>query len=177
LQKQLCSGEGLKLGEDSDGAPVRLSPQSRASSPWRVLQGEADRVCSVAQLGPFMADDEQAKVIALPGVAHDYRRAERWIARLQGAFDELSDLSPRPPPAPNELQDLPVVEVQARYAGDAFAVVLSGDGGWAGIDKALAASLAASGVAVIGVDSLRYFWTPRTPEQTAHDVERIIEHT
>ena len=65
---------------------------------------------------------------------------------------------------------------QARSAGDAFAVLLSGDGGWAGIDKDLAASLAARGVAVVGLDSLRYFWTARTPAQTAHDVERIIEH-
>ena len=176
LQKRLCSGEGLKLLGDSPGAPVNLSPGSRASAPWRVLQGESDRTCSVAQVRAFMADDQHAKVVALPDVAHDYRRPERWISQLQSAFDELSALSPRPRPAPDELQDLPVVEVRARSAGDAFAVLLSGDGGWAGIDKDLAAWLAARGVAVVGLDSLRYFWTARTPAQTAHDVERIIEH-
>jgi type IV secretory pathway VirJ component len=37
--------------------------------------------------------------------------------------------------------------------------LLSGDGGWAGLDKNVAAALSAKGVDVVGVDSLRYFWS------------------
>jgi type IV secretory pathway VirJ component len=82
----------------------------------------------------------------------------------------------RPPPPPAELEGLPVVEVPAQPPGDTLAVLISGDGGWAGIDKAVAAVLAEHGIAVIGVDSLRYFWKERTPESTAADVDRILRH-
>ncbi|MEE9877952.1 MAG: hypothetical protein PBU97_16320 [Stenotrophomonas maltophilia] len=41
---------------------------------------------------------------------------------------------------------------------------VSGDGGWAGLDKDVASSLNEHGVAVVGIDSLRYFWSERTPK-------------
>ena len=52
-------------------------------------------------------------------------------------------------------------------AGRQMAVVYSGDGGWRDIDKDIAGRLQASGIPVVGVDSLRYFWSEKTPEQTA----------
>jgi type IV secretory pathway VirJ component len=55
-----------------------------------------------------------------------------------------------------------------------FAVLLSGDGGWAGLDKHVAAALAAKGVPVVGFDSLRYFWSARTPQGLAVDVDRVL---
>ena len=58
----------------------------------------------------------------------------------------------------------------------AMAVILTGDGGWADIDKSVAAGLAAAGVPVVGWSSLRYYWTPRTPEAAARDLARIVEH-
>ena len=57
-----------------------------------------------------------------------------------------------------------------------MAVILTGDGGWADIDKSVAAGLAAAGVPVVGWSSLRYYWTPRTPEAAARDLARIVEH-
>jgi type IV secretory pathway VirJ component len=42
-------------------------------------------------------------------------------------------------------------------------VLISGDGGWASIDKGIAKALVARGVPVAGLDSLRYFWSERTP--------------
>ena len=42
---------------------------------------------------------------------------------------------------------------------DEFALLLTGDGGWAGLDQELAARLAASGVPTVGLNSLKYFWT------------------
>jgi type IV secretory pathway VirJ component len=78
--------------------------------------------------------------------------------------------------APTDLRDLPIVEVPASGAElpDAFGVLLSGDGGWAGIDKELSAKLAARGLPIVGIDSLRYFWSERTPEGTAADLDRVI---
>lgn len=77
---------------------------------------------------------------------------------------------------PEELAGLPIVEVPAKRPGGALAVLISGDGGWAGIDKAVAAALAERGIAVVGLDSLRYFWNERTPHGTAADVDRIVQH-
>lgn len=77
---------------------------------------------------------------------------------------------------PEELAGLPIVEVPAKQPGDALAVLISGDGGWAGIDKAVAAALAERGIPVVGLDSLRYFWNERTPHSSAADVDRIVQH-
>jgi type IV secretory pathway VirJ component len=76
---------------------------------------------------------------------------------------------------------LPIVEVEATPAAvpgssDSFAVLLSGDGGWAGIDKEVAGLLADRGVPTAGVDSLRYFWTARTPAGLAQDIDRIVRY-
>ena len=60
--------------------------------------------------------------------------------------------------------------------GDVFAVLLSGDGGWAGLDKDVASALAAQGISVVGLDSLRYFWTARTPDTLAADLDRVLRY-
>jgi type IV secretory pathway VirJ component len=79
--------------------------------------------------------------------------------------------------APQPLRDLPLTEaVPTRPGGDTFALLVSGDGGWARLDKELSAELSRRGIPVVGLDSLRYFWRARTPDGTAEDVDRIIEH-
>ncbi|HVR51230.1 MAG TPA: AcvB/VirJ family lysyl-phosphatidylglycerol hydrolase [Pseudorhodoferax sp.] len=102
----------------------------------------------------------------------------RWQA--QGGFDaayaQAAAARPALQTAPADLAGLPVVEVPAPGGGRRFAVLLSGDGGWAGIDKDLGAALAAQGVPVAGFDSLRYFWSARTPEGLAADLDRLIRH-
>jgi len=76
-----------------------------------------------------------------------------------------------------ELDDLPVVAVPPAGAGDGrLAVFLSGDGGWAGLAQEVSTALANDGIGVAGLNSLKYFWTKRTPEETARAVERIAEH-
>jgi type IV secretory pathway VirJ component len=79
--------------------------------------------------------------------------------------------------SPSDLGGLPINEVEAEGTehSDIFAVLLSGDGGWAGIDKEVSERLAERGVPVVGVDSLRYFWVERTPESAAADLDRVIE--
>jgi type IV secretory pathway VirJ component len=53
---------------------------------------------------------------------------------------------------------------------------MSGDGGWAGLDQDIAAALSARGIPVVGLDSLRYFWTARTPDSVAADTDRMIRY-
>lgn len=91
---------------------------------------------------------------------------------------EVASKAPPAPSAGPAVGDLPLVEVPPTGPGDggAFALLVTGDGGWAGIDRSLAAALAARGLPVVGVDSLKYFWTRRTPEGFAADLGRVIEH-
>ncbi|HMA10383.1 MAG TPA: AcvB/VirJ family lysyl-phosphatidylglycerol hydrolase, partial [Steroidobacteraceae bacterium] len=75
------------------------------------------------------------------------------------------------------ISQLPLVEVQATGAGrDLMAVIISGDGGWAGLDRQIASELSRRGIPVVGIDSLRYFWHARTPEETARDVSAVMTH-
>ncbi|MGD9507272.1 MAG: virulence factor family protein [Geminicoccaceae bacterium] len=71
---------------------------------------------------------------------------------------------------------LPLVELPPTAPGEVMAIVYSGDGGWRDIDKDIAGRLHELGMPVVGVDSLRYFWTERTPEASAADLARIIAH-
>jgi type IV secretory pathway VirJ component len=83
-------------------------------------------------------------------------------------------LAERPEAA--SVQGLPLVELPAHGAGDLIAVFYSGDGGWRDLDKQIGGILAAHGIATIGVDSLRYFWRKKTPQQVADDLAAILRH-
>ncbi|CEJ83718.1 Virulence factor family protein [Hyphomicrobium sp. GJ21] len=73
------------------------------------------------------------------------------------------------------LSDLPLVELPAKHPR-VLVVFFSGDGGWRDIDKQLGELLSKDGVAVIGVDALRYFWSKKDPQTIAADIHRIIAH-
>jgi type IV secretory pathway VirJ component len=73
------------------------------------------------------------------------------------------------------LEDLPLVLLPAEKPGPFFAVIYSGDGGWRDLDKTIGEYLADHGVPTVGVDSLRYFWQPKTPEEVARDLVSILE--
>jgi type IV secretory pathway VirJ component len=63
-----------------------------------------------------------------------------------------------------------LIETPAAAPGDALAVLYSGDGGWGALDRGVAKVLAQDGVPVLGVNSLRYFLTRRSPQSTADDL-------
>lgn len=57
---------------------------------------------------------------------------------------------------------------------DTLAIIYSGDGGWRDIDSEIASNFQEEGLPVVGIDSLRYFWSERKPQETADDLTRII---
>ena len=79
--------------------------------------------------------------------------------------------------APTDIGGLPLHVVTTKGgAPAALAIVLSGDGGWAGIDKRIGDDLAAHGVAVVGLDSRSYLMDGKTPDQAAADIARVMRH-
>ena len=73
------------------------------------------------------------------------------------------------------LAALPLVELPVDHPSDVMAIVLSGDGGWRDLDKTIAESLQQDGVPTVGWDSLRYFWSKKTPEETTHALATIMK--
>jgi type IV secretory pathway VirJ component len=177
LAKPMCRGEGLRFTRRPDGKAVDLLPSKQLAADWVVLHGARDRVCASAPARSFAAQVPRAQFIELPNVTHSYSTAAEWAPQFLDAYARLTAKADaaRPPP-PSTLADLPLVEVRAAKPGPTFAVMLSGDGGWAGLDKNVAAALAKNGIDVVGFDSLRYFWSARTPQGLADDLDRVVRY-
>ncbi|MFM0304912.1 virulence factor family protein [Paraburkholderia sediminicola] len=75
----------------------------------------------------------------------------------------------------DDVSDLPLIELPAAHPNGLMAIVISGDGGWRDLDKTISLALQKDGISVIGVDSLRYFWSEKTPAQTSRDLARIMQ--
>jgi type IV secretory pathway VirJ component len=182
LRAPLCQMRGLRATKRSKGPGVDLAEYPESRVPWMVLQGEIDQVCSPDQTRRFVAATGSARLFSLPKVGHGFGVPARWEPQFVEAYQTIAKAAspPRPElPAAPGVGDLGLVEVPASAGsprGDAWALLLTGDGGWADIDKSLAAALAAKGIPVVGWSSLDYYWTPRTPEGAAADLARVIEH-
>lgn len=183
LSKPFCEGEGVRMAPRASGGGVEFLPSRQLSAPWLTLHGEIDQACGLDAVRGFVAGAAagQAELVVLPKVGHGFTAPDNWLAAYRDSIAKLETAqgSSSVPLPPSDLGDLPVIEVAATGSGpnsDTFAILVSGDGGWAGIDKDLASYIAAAGMPVIGVDSLRYFWTERTPETFAADLDKIIRH-
>ena len=73
------------------------------------------------------------------------------------------------------ISDLPVTRVHAVSGwSDCFAIMFSGDGGWSNFDQGVTSQLAANGISTLGLNSLKYIWNKKTPEQITSDLGRLI---
>jgi type IV secretory pathway VirJ component len=175
LGKPLCERPDRRLLEKATGKVSVLAPVSQLPQPWVVLQGRLDGSCPVSKVRQFVGDIRGAALSVLP----DARGAwpDTALPALLASYRELGARHQAAlPPPPAKLIDLPLIEMPAGGDSDTFAILLSGDGGWAGLDKQVAASLVAKGVPVVGFDSLRYFWKARDPNGLATDVDRIVRY-
>ena len=170
--KALCPGSGLRYTVNRRGDFV-LEPQPKIEERWVAFQGQIDQVCDPAAVDAFVAQVPSAEVQRLPKVGHGFGVEKNWLPQFRATFQRLQqDAAPPPPPrgAAPSLAGLPLIEVplaagDAAGTSDAFAIMISGDGGWAGLDRDIARAFVARGIPVVGLDSLRYFWHARTPEQ------------
>jgi len=71
---------------------------------------------------------------------------------------------------------IPVVEVPADKASDTVTLFLSGDGGWRDLDRDAAGYMSKMGYPVVGIDTLRYYWQHKSPEQSAADLTELMQH-
>jgi type IV secretory pathway VirJ component len=173
LKTPPCPANALRERKKASAGSVELGPSATALPvPWIAVQDDAQGAPAAAAARAFVQRVPQAEWIGLgadgsaAAATAAFAQAYRRLALPQAAIGA----------PPQQLADLPIVEVPAAAPGRRFAVLLSGDGGWAGIDKSLGAAFAAQGIPVAGFDSLRYFWSRRTPDELAADLDRIIRY-
>jgi type IV secretory pathway VirJ component len=191
MEKPLCKGSGLESIRSTRGHGVDFLPIKKLDNPWVNLQGANDRACPAGAARDFISQVRGAAMVMLPNVGHDFASPPDWLPQFTAGYNKLATQNPatRMAPPPAGLSDLPIVEIPAQPVAaqpgavppdalrtDSFAIIMSGDGGWAGLDQDVAAALSAKGIPVVGLDSLRYFWTARTPDGLASDTDRMIRY-
>ena len=186
LHKPFCKGRGLEWDMGGkDHLTTLFRPAKDLEVPWVALQGTIDQVCDPPKTEAYVKQVKSGEIVMLPKVGHGYSVPRNWMPQFKEAFDRIApkvaETPPPPPPgtgaaATASVADLPLVELPAKGAGDNLAVIISGDGGWASLDKEVGGELVAAGVPVVGWNSLQYFWTARTPDSTAADLGRAIRH-
>ncbi|MFE8597961.1 virulence factor family protein [Archangium violaceum] len=154
-------------------------PVEGLSEPWVVLVAgdEPAHTWRTARGRTRELKATRVEVVPAPGPRHG--AVASWKGQLLSAYDTAAVplTSERRASAPAAVGDLPLVEVPAaKPEGDTLALFVSGDGGWASVDQQVSASLVEQGIPVVGLNSLRYFWKRRTPEETSADVARVLRH-
>jgi type IV secretory pathway VirJ component len=177
-QTSPCDRNGLRSTVGPNGHGRRVGAVERLPAPWLILQGDEDVVSPIDSVAAFARDIPGSEIVRLPHVGHGFSKPMAWMPQFKSALTRLaatpaSDATSRPAP----LGGLPVVELAApANPTDFFAIVLSGDGGWASIDKQIGEELVKSGVPTVGFNSLQYFWQKRSPQETSLDLARMSRH-
>ncbi|HSE11609.1 MAG TPA: AcvB/VirJ family lysyl-phosphatidylglycerol hydrolase [Rudaea sp.] len=187
LPKPICAGDAGKVTAAAGRSPsapeamdgqegrvedsYRVIPVKVLPNPWLpfpfALQGRRNATLSTLEL---WLKRFELHAVGIPD-------APVPGAGLVAAVDWLTTPAAPAPPLPEDIADLPLIEVAAEGTpANRIAIILTGDGGWAGLDIAVADQLARRGIAVVGLSSVKYFWQTRKPEEAAGALTRIIGH-
>ena len=161
---QWCKSGTLHMTSRRQPTGWTLTPAASLPSPWIVALGPGDASLSPA----YWKDVEGGKAIDV-ATGPD---GDGHISQLVTPF-----LNPPPDGGIASLPaDMPITVVTDPAAphGDGMAILYSGDGGWVGLDRDVANELAKRGIPVVGLDSLSYFWSQRTPKGAAADLAPVI---
>jgi type IV secretory pathway VirJ component len=185
LTKPMCRGSGLEWKTGPRGKGYIFLPAKSLELPWIALQGTIDQVCDPKSTESFVKEVTLGKIVILPKVGHGFSVPKNWMPEFREAFSDITARAEKEEAAltatldreSSPLSNLPLIEVPATGADtDLMGILITGDGGWGVSDRGIARGLAENGIPVVGLNSLRYFWKRKTPEQTAADMERILQH-
>jgi type IV secretory pathway VirJ component len=184
LKTPLCTGSGIEASPRHDAKGVLKGvdflPATQLSGKWISLQGELDQVCPAPATQKFIAAVPGGEIVMLLKVGHGYSVEKNWVPQFEAAYDRITSAASAA--GASELAapvaDLPLTLVPAASKAKSpwFGVFLSGDGGWVGLDRGVSAELAKHDIPIVGWDSLKYFWSPRTPQGAARDLDRVLRH-
>jgi type IV secretory pathway VirJ component len=157
-----------------------------------VVNGLQDEVCKPPDMHAFLDGMKNAHFYEAPGTGHGFSRPARWGPSFDEAFDKVLDAAGAvnhpghaepaavaPGTAAALEPQLEGLKLPLEYVWAdrtrALLVFVSGDGGWASIDRGVSGVLSGRGVSVVGLNSQSYFWNERTPDQAGADLARIVD--
>jgi type IV secretory pathway VirJ component len=185
IAKPMCQGNGLQWTAGPKGKGYNFLPAKSLEVPWVALQGTIDQVCEPKSTEGFVQSVPQGEIVILPKVGHGFSVPKNWMPQFRKSFSDIVAKAEKEEAEPQAassgkqqpLADLPLEEVPATGGNSKLmGIIVTGDGGWGVTDRGIARSLAAKGIPVVGFNSLHYFWARKTPEQSAADLNRILQY-
>ena len=168
--KEVCAGDAGAMTAPENGV-YRVVPVARLPATWVPK--------------PFASGARVTGLLADARVAFDAMSALiRPLTPLEARADLASTFvrwrrneDAERVALPDDIADLPLSDIPPTK-GDAhrIAIIITGDGGWAGLDRGVADALNADGVRVIGFSTLKFFWHKQTPDAAAEAIARVIAH-
>jgi type IV secretory pathway VirJ component len=169
-------GSGLELDRDWKGPGVRLLPNPTIENPWLLLERPGLK-CAGGPPTNFLKAVDTAKLIPAPAGVPPQEAWKKQLPKALPILDEFQRQMEAKMAARGEVKDLPLVEVESQGpAKDALAVIVTGSGGFVGLDRKMGNQLTLRGVPVVGLSSLGYFWQVRNPQGSSEDLARILKH-
>lgn len=173
LRKPPCPGAAnLESVALSDNQGVVLKPVARLPTTWFVFQNRP--ACDAGVAVQFVKSISLARLAEIPGNGG----VKSGLPQISALLQWLDPGIVKQVEPDASVGGVPLTEVPATGgpARSQLAVMFSGDGGWALLDRAVTAELAKSGLPTVGWDSLSYFWKARQPDEVALDLERVLRH-
>jgi type IV secretory pathway VirJ component len=181
LPKKLCQTNGLVEKADPTGNSYFLEPDASLGNSWIILQGKLDRICNYSEVADFVKKTSDAELISIPDEGHGFSKWSNFMPQWKDAYTRLIgkyDSSQTTTYSKNDLKGLPleITHSKIRKIESPVALIISGDGGWYSFEQLIADKLAEHGIPTIGLDSRKYFWNRRTPEETAADIAKALSY-
>jgi len=163
LPRAFCAGD-FGAATTPDGKAFQVVPVEKMPLPWL-----AQPFAPGAHVNGFLGGIAQTFDLHRDATVGDGVRLAATLDRLNAPPDAVA--------TDDSLSDLPLTEIAPQGASDhRIAIMLTGDGGWAGLDKGVATVLSQHGMRVIGLSSLEFFWHKKDAAQITDAVSRIVAH-
>lgn len=189
LDKTLCNGLALTTKVLKPGKSFYLNPSEKLTAPFIVLQGTEDLDCPYAAALKYMKEVNTEQLITLPKVGHGFSVTKNWLPQFIKAYQEIQNTPTyaEKKSLENKLKqpqnfqtypiDLPLSIIHSDTKENLpLAFMISGDGGWTSFDQELGEQFSKEGIPVIGLDAQDYFWNVKTPQKSASDISKAINH-
>ena len=172
ISKEFCEVESVSLRKIGDATYELLPGRPVKPFSWVNAFGEQDSSCQAKNVRNFVRDMGVGFLYELKGETSQYDAPSHWIPQAWGKLVNQSAVLSREQrdniegkeilvsPTPPEKKDL--------------VLLVTGDGGWSYSEKELAQKYAENGFQVVGLDALEYFWTQKTPKETADYLSQLI---
>ena len=174
--KPFCAGDAGATTAATAHGDQRVQPVARLPLEWTPLPlargARVDRALAPFALARRVRDAWLPMFAGAAAPAQLAATYAGWRKRNDAPRDAL----------PDDVADLPLTDIAPSAAAknpiDArrIAIIVTGDGGWAGLDRGVADALTADGVRVIGFSTLKFFWHKQTPDAAAQAIARVIAH-